>query len=146
MRRRRFLHLLEIRGADLRRWPDDERQAARALLTIDPRACAAHDAAARLDALLDHYDPAAAPVAEQSLAARRVAASLAVLPPPRVTLRGAMAEFWWELRALPRVGTLVAVVLLGFVVGLTTAELMPPGVRDFSLMLFEPSPSDWLQL
>ena len=62
--------------------------------------------------------------------------------------RATLVELWWDLRTLPRVPTMVAVVLLGLLVGFTSIDLrLVPGVRaDLSALLFEPMPSDWIQL
>ncbi|HEY4585659.1 MAG TPA: hypothetical protein VIG84_04645 [Brevundimonas sp.] len=49
----RFEHLADAYGADLRRWPEAEREAARRLLAADPRAGRVLDAADVLDAFLD---------------------------------------------------------------------------------------------
>lgn len=53
MDRDRLIALADAFGADPRRWPRDEREAARALLNSDPAARAALDQAAELDAMLD---------------------------------------------------------------------------------------------
>ncbi|HEY1073742.1 hypothetical protein, partial [Brevundimonas sp.] len=49
----RFETLADAYGGDLRRWPETEREAARALLDSDPRAAALLAEADGLDALLD---------------------------------------------------------------------------------------------
>ena len=73
MDRDRLIELADAFGADLRRWPEGERDAARALLDADPAARAVLDAAAELDAMLD-----AAPRTVVSAALRdRVIASAA---------------------------------------------------------------------
>ena len=52
----RFHALLDSCGADLRRWPEAERDAARALLASDPAGLrAAHAEAAMLDRDLDAH-------------------------------------------------------------------------------------------
>lgn len=51
----RFAALVDAHGADLRRWPPAERDAAQALLRISPEARALRDAAGRLDAMLDRW-------------------------------------------------------------------------------------------
>jgi hypothetical protein len=145
-----FQHLLDAYGADTQRWPEAQRQAARNLIAQDDSARAAHAAAARLDGLLDRFDP---PVAADSAA--RVAARLRLLPPQPAFGLGwaaALAELWWELRAVPRIPAIVAAVLLGFVVGVASLDMAlgpstrPGGRVDLSNLLFEPTPSDWLQL
>ena len=138
---KRFKHLLDAYGADVARWPADERQAARALLAADARAKTAHEATAALDALLDRCAP-------EPVSAARVAAALRTLPPQAGDWRAALADLWWELRAVPRVPAIVAVILAGFLVGFTSLDLTRAagGHADVSALLFEPSPSDWLQL
>ena len=49
----RFEYLADAYGGDLRRWPEAERAAARALLDSDPRGAALLAEADGLDALLD---------------------------------------------------------------------------------------------
>jgi len=52
--RDRFLALAEAYGGDIARWPEPEREAARALLLQDPQGLGHHlEAAAALDRLLD---------------------------------------------------------------------------------------------
>ncbi|MGO4411082.1 hypothetical protein AB4Y66_13640, partial [Brevundimonas sp. M-11_2] len=48
----RFEYLADAYGGDLRRWPEAEREAARALTAVDARAAALLAQADRLDALL----------------------------------------------------------------------------------------------
>ncbi|MBI3517071.1 MAG: hypothetical protein HY060_23820 [Proteobacteria bacterium] len=138
---KRFKQLLDTYGADLARWPVEERRAARALVAADPRARQARDETAELDAFLDRYAP-------EPASAARVVAGLRALPPAVLDWRAALAELWWELRALPRVPTMVAVVLLGLLAGFTSVDIARvPGTRaDLSALMFEPMPSDWIQL
>lgn len=53
MTRQRFEDLADAYGGDLRRWPEGEREAGRALAAADPDAAALLREADRLDALLD---------------------------------------------------------------------------------------------
>lgn len=55
----RFADLLAAHGADPRRWPLAERAAALALLAASPEARRQQHEAARLDALLDAWQPPA---------------------------------------------------------------------------------------
>lgn len=137
----RFRRLLDAYGADLARWPAAERQAARALIAADPRARQARDETAELDAMLDRFAP-------EPVSPARVAAALRALPPHAGDWRAACAEVWWELGALPRVLAMVAVVLAGFLVGFASLDLArsPRPGADVSALVFEPLPSDWLQL
>jgi hypothetical protein len=138
---KRFKQLLDAYGADLARWPVGERAAARTLIAADPRARQAREETAELDAFLDRYAP-------EPASAARVVAGLRALPPAVSDWRAALAELWWDVRALPRVPTMVAVVLLGLLAGFTSIDLAvgAPGRADLSALLFEPGPSDWIQL
>ncbi len=53
MDRDRLIALIDAYGGDLRRWPEDEREAARALLALDAEARDRLEEAAELDAVLD---------------------------------------------------------------------------------------------
>src|SRR5690606_1457714 len=53
MTRERFENLADAYGGDLRRWPEAEREAGRALAAADPRAAALLLEADAVDALLD---------------------------------------------------------------------------------------------
>jgi hypothetical protein len=151
MTRPQFERLLATYGADLQRWPAAQRRAARALVAEDEAARAARDEAARLDALLDRFAPPAPPDA-----AARVAAALRELPPqgagvepePVAGWAGALRELWWDLRAVPRIPSIVAVLLCGLVVGFASLGLthLGGGHVDLSTLVFEPTPSDWMQL
>ena len=55
----RFSDLADIYGADLRRWPEAEREAGRALLAARPELNAVLQAAAELDDALDAFRVAA---------------------------------------------------------------------------------------
>jgi hypothetical protein len=59
-----------------------------------------------------------------------------------------LVELWWELRSVPRVASIVAAVLCGLVAGFSSLGAPHVGVSrvDLSALLFEPTPSDWLQL
>lgn len=106
----RFKELLDAFGADLRRWPEAERAAARALIAQAPEAQAALAAARRLDRLLDLYDPPADRAAEARL---RVA--LAAVP-SRVPRRSARLPW-------PQAAALAATLLLGVATGIVASSL-----------------------
>ena len=57
MKLKRFQHLLFAYGADIGRWPEAERHAARALVASSPAAAAAQHEAARLDNALHQIEP-----------------------------------------------------------------------------------------
>lgn len=92
MDRDRLTVLIDAYGADLRRWPEGEREAARALLAADAEARERLAEAADLDAVLD-----AAPRPSVSIALRdRVLASAATagLKPRRRFHMGRL--LWWS--------------------------------------------------
>jgi anti-sigma factor RsiW len=68
----RFEHLADAYGGDLRRWPEVEREAGRALLESDPRAAVLLREADGLDALLD---AAPRPVATHALREQVIASA-----------------------------------------------------------------------
>ncbi|MEO1199814.1 MAG: hypothetical protein AAFX39_11375 [Pseudomonadota bacterium] len=69
----RFDQLIDLHGGDVKRWPDDERMAAEALLTMDSAARARLDQAQAFDALLT--DAVSVPGAPLGLATRIQAAA-----------------------------------------------------------------------
>jgi len=77
----RFAAILDAYGADPRRWPDAEREAARAMASARADALAEADA---LDAWLDH---APRPVPSEALRQRVIAAVGAV---------GRRGRLWWD--------------------------------------------------
>jgi hypothetical protein len=64
----RFTRLLATHGADLARWPADERDAASRLLGVSPDARAAWSEAARLEALFARDRPAVEPARRNAIA------------------------------------------------------------------------------
>lgn len=75
MTRDRFDHLASVYGGDLRRWPEAERDAARALLDQDKTARAVFAAADELDAFLDS---APRPMASAALREQVIASAAGV--------------------------------------------------------------------
>jgi hypothetical protein len=89
----RFAALLDAYGAEPRRWPDNERDAAQALVRADPRAASLMDEAAYIDDLLYAYRvPAPSPAL--------VAAVIARAPRRRWT----RARLWWAALGLGLAG------------------------------------------
>ncbi len=86
----RFAEVLDAYGADPRRWPASERDAALALLASSPAARAQLQVAASLDAALDAHA-----VSPPSSALR--AALIAAAPQPRRGWRQSLAELWFDL-------------------------------------------------
>jgi anti-sigma factor RsiW len=124
MKPSRFHHLLQAFGAELRRWPADERAAAQRLMQVDPTCRAACTEAARLDALL--AEDAASPLPsgeEEAIAARLQREVMAAIPgrPRRssawtITVSAAHVLTWSRLAG---VSAGVAALLLGAWVGWT---------------------------
>ncbi|MFZ4166726.1 hypothetical protein [Brevundimonas sp. NPDC058933] len=86
----RFEYLTDAYGGDLRRWPEGEREAARALMAADPHAAALLREADGLDALLD-----AAPRPAPSHALREAVIASAAGAGLRARRRGAIGPLAW---------------------------------------------------
>ena len=86
----RFEYLTDAYGGDLRRWPEAEREAARALRDADPRAAVLLREADGLDALLD-----AAPRPVASHALREAVIASAAGAGLRARRRGAIGPLAW---------------------------------------------------
>lgn len=86
----RFDYLADAYGGDLRRWPEAEREAARALVAADPRAAALLREADGLDALLD-----AAPRPAPSHALREAVIASAAGAGLKARRRGAIGPLAW---------------------------------------------------
>jgi hypothetical protein len=103
MDRARFEYLLDAYGADFRRWPPDEREAAQAFARDNAEAIAPSLEAARtFDTTLDLADAPQAPSAELS------ARILAAAPRARPTApRTNFAPAGWALAACTLLGVLI---------------------------------------
>lgn len=112
MRPERFAALLDAYGAEPRRWPDQERQAALEYLMTTPEARRLRAEAAELDRLLDTV-PAAPPTAALR---------------DRVLAEAPVRRSSVERRFVA--GALAASLLLGFVVGATLQPQTPAGVDE----------------
>lgn len=86
----RFEYLTDAYGGDLRRWPEREREAARALRDADPRAALLLREADGLDALLD-----AAPRPVASHALREAVIASAAGAGLKARRRGAIGPLAW---------------------------------------------------
>ncbi|WP_313001753.1 hypothetical protein [Brevundimonas sp.] len=86
----RFDYLADAYGGDLRRWPEAEREAARALVAADPRTAALLREADGLDALLD-----AAPRPAPSHALREAVIASAAGAGLKARRRGAIGPLAW---------------------------------------------------
>ena len=149
-----FQRLLDAHGADLARWPVQQRADAERLLATDPAARALWERARQFDARIARQ---LATVSEheartEQAAQARVLAALAQLPPQR-------RQTWWGewssalldwdfTPAWPRIAALASVAVAGFVIGLAGFDLpAAEGVRsvamadaDVSAIVFEPEP------
>ncbi len=117
----RLAAILEAYGADDRRWPQDERAAALALLADSPEARALRDQAAALDTLLD---VAGAPAPSPELMAMILAAA------ERPAWRQWLAEFWPFGPAWQPASAFAAAVVLGVAIGFGAPDLVLPGTGD----------------
>lgn len=93
MKAERFGYLLDAYGAEPRRWPDEERDAALAFVRSDARAAAMMEAAGGIDDLLAAHR---VPAPSKALAAVIVARA-----PRRVWSR---ARLWWAALGLGLAG------------------------------------------
>jgi hypothetical protein len=128
-----FEGLLDLHGAKLERWPEEERSRAQALLSVSEPARAALAHAQRLDALLD-----ALPVPEPS---RALAARIAALP-QRAQVR--RARSWpFAAPAIPVFGWAAAAALGLFVgsSGLPELDLFS-AQSDAAAVAGSPDPAD----
>jgi hypothetical protein len=135
---KQFLRLIDIHGADPARWPVAERAAAQRRAATDPAAQRALAEARRLGELLARVP---APAAGDTR--RRIAASLAQLPPQQ-------SPYWWPapialwdlLPRWPRAAALATMAALGILVGLTDlgGTPAPASSADLSGLIFDPNP------
>lgn len=138
MRLTRFRRLVDAHGPELTRWPVGAQRAAQRLLAADPAARAALERARRLGDLLAH-----APAPPASEAQRRVLAALDRLPAQQ-------SPYWWPapiqlwdlLPRWPRAAALVAMAVLGILVGFTDlGGTAPASSADVSGLIFDPNPA-----
>jgi hypothetical protein len=110
-----FARLLDTHGADPERWPEAQRDAARALCEVSPDARRQWMAAKRLDVLLADRG---APVPDPARQARVVAGAMA-----RLRAQAEPLLHWRWLFTRP-IGAAFAVSLVaGFLVGLELADV-----------------------
>lgn len=117
----RFAEILDAYGADPRRWPDAERDAAAALLAASQDARSLRDDAAALDMLLDL---SAAPAPSPELMADILAGAA-----PR-GLRAWLADFWPFGPAWQPASAFAAAAILGIAVGIGAPDMVWPEAAD----------------
>jgi hypothetical protein len=118
----RLSELIDAYGADPRRWPQSERDAAETLLAASQEAQALRAEAAALDALLDL---SAAPDPSPELQA----AILAGAQPPSGWRRW-LADFWPVGPAWQPASAFAAAIVLGVAVGIGAPEIVLPDAND----------------
>jgi multidrug resistance efflux pump len=136
----RFRVLLDSCGADLRRWPEAARDAARALLASDPGLRAAHAEAALLDRALDAHEiaaPGAALIDRIAVAAGSAASA-------------GRARSWWRPepfwpRARWALTGLAGAVAGALVVSVALGDSYPAAATDWQKRgtAFTDRPADW---
>lgn len=116
MNAERFAILLDAYGAEPRRWPEEERAAALALVRSDIRAAAMMEAAGEIDDLLAlHRVPAPSPM---------LAAAIVARAPRRAWTR---ARLWWAALGLGIAGAGGA-----FAGSAATAALAGPAIHSLN--------------
>ncbi len=115
MKLKKFKEHLERHGTDLRRWPEAERFAARAILDREPKAAEMLERARPLDSLLDSFEAAEA---GPSLA-DNIAATALRTPQTPPTAEDSRDDRWMMKLLLPQLAGLAAAALLGMFVGWT---------------------------
>lgn len=116
----RFEYLADAYGGDLRRWPEAEREAARALTAVDARAAALLAQADRLDALLGAAPrPVASHVLREQVIASAAGAGL------RTRRRGGVGTLAW----LSAGAGWAAAACAGVVFGVALTSHMTANVR-----------------
>jgi hypothetical protein len=134
----RFRKLLDAWGGALSSWPEGERLAARRLLADDPRACAALEAAQKLDGLIRRgvaagsADDSATSEAVQRVLTRLSAAALPEQVNGAASARPAWASdmiSWprtsWPRTSWTRLAALACAAALGIAIGIL-APMSPP--------------------
>jgi len=120
----RLAEILDAWGADSRRWPADEREAALALLAGSEAARALRADAASLDMLLDL---AVAPAPSPAL----MAAIMAGAEP--AGWRRWLAEFWPVGPAWQPASAFAAALVLGVAIGIGAPDIVLPDTGDSAI-------------
>lgn len=129
MKRKRFLHLLDLEGSDVSRWPTEDRAAALALMARSPDARRAHARAVAEDLALAPARRSA--VSSDSVA--RVMAAVARIPEQAArSMPVEPDEPTWRWR--PSLVWLAASAVFGVVVG-AYLERPAPSAADIGSLL-----------
>ncbi|MEQ8326784.1 hypothetical protein [Parvibaculum sp.] len=159
---KRFAGIVDAYGASPRRWPDDERASAEALVAASAEARALLAEAAALDGVLARapVEAPSAALAERLLAARPRGVAAVPSPKPQAGFIRSLIEAVWPYGspAVPA-GALAASIVLGVTLGsisdisVLTQETavtasVESGTEDslVALALAEPAwPEEWMQ-
>lgn len=127
----RLRQILAAYGGDPDRWPDDERDAAEALIAASP---VARDALAQERALDAGLALASAEVPDDAMA--RLTAAMA-FPPPRTAAPAGVAKGWFASLASafwPRATVFASMAVLGIIVGLAVEPVYSPNDANASVV------------
>lgn len=132
----RFIHLTESYGAEIGRWPEAERAAARALAAESPEARRALAQARELDILLSVAEPAVGDTREERVFAaimERVERPVPRGPVPRGPAPWTLPRGVW-----PAAGFLAAMAVLGVLAG-GLFQAHSGGAGDLASLVSPPS-------
>lgn len=122
---KRLEEILATYGAERRRWPEPEREAAVRLLARTPELRHRIDEAQGLDAMLDRVQVriGAASIASVKAGLEREIAALKALGAAPAALSGGWGAMLWDAIAAtwPRAAALASVALLGIAIGFASA-------------------------
>jgi hypothetical protein len=120
MTSKRTEELLSAYGADSRRWPENERVHALALIEQVPELRALIDEARSLDIFLDRKQDTV-PAAALARVSSRIESSLSYIRPVRES-GGLMSAIgaWFAAATWPRAAALAGVAVIGIIIGLSS--------------------------
>ena len=129
MNEARFMELLSAYGAELSRWPEDERTQAEALLEVAPhRIKDIWESERAFDHLLALEKDAPASIALET--------RVLTVSPDRRTARSRSAAFGkWRMPQWATGGAIAAAMALGFAVGYAGEPSSSPSDTDYAKML-----------
>lgn len=127
----RLRQILAAYGGDPDRWPDDERDAAEALIAASP---VARDALAQEQALDAGLSLASSAVPDDAMA--RLTAAMAFPPPRQTAAPAGVASGWFASLASafwPRATVFASMAALGIIVGLAVEPVYSPNDANASV-------------